>query len=97
MALFDAKVMEDLHLSTGDGIEITGKKKTYALLWSTQALDYGSNLVRIDGYTRNNRGVGMDESSIDKADDVKRTEQVILSTTEELNMVGLAKQIPVLL
>jgi transitional endoplasmic reticulum ATPase len=29
VALVDPKVMDDLHLSTGDVIEISGKKKTF--------------------------------------------------------------------
>jgi transitional endoplasmic reticulum ATPase len=36
MALVDPKVMEELDLSTGDVIEISGKKKSYVLLWSSQ-------------------------------------------------------------
>jgi hypothetical protein len=38
-SLLDPKVMEELHLSTGDVIEISSKaakKKTSALLWSSQ-------------------------------------------------------------
>src|ERR687884_926832 len=52
IALLDPKVMEELHLSTGDVIEIFGKKKTFALLWSSQPTDYGVGIIRIDGYTR---------------------------------------------
>jgi transitional endoplasmic reticulum ATPase len=62
MALVDPKVMEDLSLSTGDVIEISGKKKSYVLLWSSQPDDYGKKLIRIDGYTRNNIGTGIDDS-----------------------------------
>ncbi len=32
VALMDPKVMDDLHLSTGDVVEISGKKKTFVLL-----------------------------------------------------------------
>ena len=32
VALMDPKVMDYLHLSTGDVIEISGKKKTFVLL-----------------------------------------------------------------
>jgi transitional endoplasmic reticulum ATPase len=41
VALMDPKVMDDLQLSTGDVIEISGKKKTFVLLWSSQPTDYG--------------------------------------------------------
>ena len=55
IALIDPKIMKDLDLATGDVIEIFGKKKTFVLLWSSQPTDYGKAIIRIDGYTRNNR------------------------------------------
>jgi transitional endoplasmic reticulum ATPase len=98
VALLDPKVMEELHLSTGDVIEIFGRKKTFALLWSSQPTDYGAGIIRIDGYTRNNIGAGIDDRvTIQKVKDVKKAEQVILSPTEELNIVGLEEHLPELL
>lgn len=97
MALIDPKVMEELGLSTGDVIEITGKKKSYVLLWSSQSEDYGKGLIRIDGYTRNNIGVGIDDSVSIRKVAVKKAEQVILAPTEELNIVGLEEHLPELL
>jgi transitional endoplasmic reticulum ATPase len=88
MALVDPKVMEEMDLSTGDVIEISGKKKSYVLLWSGQRDDQGKKLIRIDGYTRNNIGVGIDDIV---------SEQVILAPTEELNIVGLEDYLPELL
>jgi transitional endoplasmic reticulum ATPase len=61
MALIDPAVVEEMKLTTGDVIEIStssGKKKTFALLWSGQPEDYGSRIIRIDGYTRNNLDSG---------------------------------------
>ncbi|MBD0299951.1 MAG: hypothetical protein ICV82_06790, partial [Nitrososphaera sp.] len=46
MALVDPKVMEEMDLSTGDVIEISGKKKSYVLLWSSQRDDQGKKLIR---------------------------------------------------
>ena len=50
-------IMDDL--STGDVIELSGKKKSFVLLWSSQPSDYDTRLIRIDGYTRNNMGLGI--------------------------------------
>jgi transitional endoplasmic reticulum ATPase len=97
MALVDPKVMEDLNLSTGDVIEISGKKKSYVLLWSSQPDDYGKKLIRIDGYTRNNIGTGIDDAVLIRKVTVKKAEQVILAPTEELNIVGLEEYLPELL
>src|SRR5919108_2229832 len=99
IALIDPKVMEELNLVTGDVIEIIGhKKKSYVLLWSSQPTDHGKRLIRIDGYTRSNISVGIDDKvSINKVKNVKKAEQVILSPTEELNIVGLEEHLPELL
>jgi transitional endoplasmic reticulum ATPase len=99
IALVDPKVIENLGLSTGDVIEIRGsRKRTFVLLWSSQPDDYGRGLIRIDGYTRNNIGVGIDDRvNVQKVTDVTKAEQVILSPTEELNIVGLEEHLPELL
>jgi transitional endoplasmic reticulum ATPase len=97
MALLDPKVMDEMGLTTGDIIELTGKKKSYVLLWTGQQEDYGKNLIRIDGYTRNNIGLGIDDSVAIRKVAVKKAEQVILAPTEELNIVGLEEHLPELL
>ncbi|UVS68358.1 CDC48 family AAA ATPase [Nitrososphaera viennensis] len=98
MALVDPRIMEELNLSAGDVLEINFKgKKSYALLWSSQREDYDKKLIRIDGYTRNNIGVGIDDSVIVQKVNVKKAEQVILAPTEELNIVGLEEHLPELL
>jgi len=45
----------------GDVVEISGKRRTVALVWPGYAEDYGKDLIRIDGYIRNNAGVSIDE------------------------------------
>ena len=97
MALVDPKVMEEMDLSTGDVLEISGKKKSYVLLWSSQRDDHGKKVIRIDGYTRNNIGVGIDDTVSVLKVNVKKAEQVILAPTEELNIVGLEDYLPELL
>lgn len=94
MALIDPKVMEEMGLSTGDIIELSGKKKSYVLLWSSQPEDYGKKLIRIDGYTRNNIGIGIDDSVVIRKVNAKKAEQVILAPTEELSIVGLEEYLP---
>src|ERR671918_976945 len=93
MALIDPAVAEEMKLTTGDVVEITtssGKKKTFALLWSGQPEDYGLRIIRIDGYTRINLGIGIDDHvKVRKAQDIKNAEQVVVSSTEELNLAGI--------
>jgi transitional endoplasmic reticulum ATPase len=98
MALVDPRVMEEMGLSAGDVTEIGGsKKKSYVLLWSSQSDDYGKGLIRIDGYTRNNIGVGIDDSVTIRKVAVIKAEQVVLAPTEELSIVGLEDYLPELL
>jgi transitional endoplasmic reticulum ATPase len=97
MALIDPKVMEELELSTGDVIEVSGEKKSYVLLWSSPPNDYGRKLIRIDGYTRNDIGVGIDDKVSIRKIIVKKAEQVVLAPTEELSIVGLEEYLPELL
>jgi transitional endoplasmic reticulum ATPase len=97
IALVDPKVMAEMKLTTGDVIEISGKKKSYVLLWSSQPEDSGKGLIRIDGYTRNNIGVGIDDKVTVRKVVLRQAEQVILAPTEELNIVGLEEYLPELL
>ena len=100
MALVDPKVMELMNLKPGNVIEVINKKNksTYVLLWSSPASDYGKGLIRIDGYTRNNIGEGIDDRvTIRKIDNIEKAEQLIISPTEELNIVGLEERLPELL
>ena len=98
IALIDPKLMEEMQLSTGDVIEIFGRKKTFVLLWSGQSTDYGSGLIRIDGYTRSNVGLGIDDRvKIQKVSNIAKAEQVIIAPIEDLNILGLEDYLPELL
>lgn len=100
MALVDPEVMEEAQLKPGDVIEVISKKnkRTYVLLWSSPPSDYGKGLIRVDGYTRNNLSEGIDDRiTIRKVENIEKSEQIILSPTEELNIVGLEEHLPELL
>ena len=100
MALVDPEAMEKMQLKPGDVIEIISKKnkRTYVLLWSSPPADYGKGLIRVDGYTRNNIGEGIDDRiTIKRVKDIEKSEQIILSPTEELNIIGLEEHLPELL
>jgi transitional endoplasmic reticulum ATPase len=93
-AIIDPKVMEQLDLTSGDVIQISGKKKSHAQLWSSYVEDYGLGLIRIDGYTRNNIGVGLDDTvTITKAE-AHNAREVLLVPTEEPNIAGLEDYLP---
>ncbi|HVC26979.1 MAG TPA: CDC48 family AAA ATPase [Nitrososphaerales archaeon] len=98
LAAIDPKVMESLGLSPGDVIEVTGKgKKSHAVVWTGYPEDYGRGLVRIDGYTRNNLGVGIDDTVSIAPADAKEAQEVVLAPTEQLSVEGLEEAFPELL
>jgi transitional endoplasmic reticulum ATPase len=95
MAAIDPRVMEELGLSAGDVIEISGKgKKSHAVLWTGYPDDYGKGLIRIDGYTRNNLGIGIDDTVGIAAAQAKEAQEVVLAPTEQLSIEGLEEYLP---
>ena len=95
IAAIDPKVMEELGLSAGDVIEITGKgKKSHAVLWTGYPEDYGRGLIRIDGYTRNNLGIGIDDTVSIAAAKAKEAQEIVLAPTEQLSIEGLEEYLP---
>ena len=98
IALVDPQIIEQMNLKTGDVLQVAGnKRKTHVLLWSGQTSDTGRKVIRIDGYTRNNLGVGIDDNVSIKKVTPPKLEQIVLSPTENLNVVGLEEYLPDLL
>jgi transitional endoplasmic reticulum ATPase len=98
IANIDPQVMEKLNLTTGDVLEVSGnRRKTHVLLWSSLLSDSGKKVIRVDGYTRNNLGVGIDDNVNIKKVSAPKLEQIVLSPTEDLNVVGLEEYLPELL
>ena len=92
IALIDPRIIEEHNLATGDVLELTNEtssKKSYVLLWTSHPNDYGKGLVRIDGYTRENISVGIDDQINVQKVDVENAEEIIMSPLEDLNIVGL--------
>jgi hypothetical protein len=58
----DPGVIRELSLASDDVTEITGTKKTVALVWPGYEGDSGKGLIRMDGYARNSAGVSIDAS-----------------------------------
>ena len=94
-AIIDPLVMDRLHLSAGDVIEVSSKKrKSHAKIWRYYPVDEGLGLIRIDGYTRNNIGVGLDDSVTIAKSKARSAEEITLAPTEALNISGLEEALP---
>jgi len=88
IARIDPLVAERMSISTGDAIEIVGKKSTVVLSWPGYPEDRGKNVIRIDGATRRNAGVGIDDKVIIKKTEVKKASSITFAPTEPLRISG---------
>ncbi|HET7404945.1 MAG TPA: CDC48 family AAA ATPase [Candidatus Bathyarchaeia archaeon] len=88
IARIDPKIVQELSLTSGDVVQISGKRKTNALCWPAHEQDYGKGTVRIDGYLRNNAGVSIDDKVTIRKIDAKIAERLTLAPTEPLRIVG---------
>jgi transitional endoplasmic reticulum ATPase len=88
IARIDPKVVQELGLTSGDVVQIVGKRKTNALCWPAHEQDYGKGIVRIDGYLRSNAGVSIDDKVTIRKIDAKIAERLTLAPTEPLRIVG---------
>ncbi|HEX4920529.1 MAG TPA: CDC48 family AAA ATPase [Candidatus Bathyarchaeia archaeon] len=88
IARIDPKIVQELGLTSGDVVQISGKRKTNALCWPAHEQDYGKGTVRIDGYLRNNAGVSIDDKVTIRKIDAKIAERLTLAPTEPLRIVG---------
>lgn len=60
-ARIEPEAMEFLKVSSGDMIEIIGKKASCAIVWPADDDNKAPDMVRIDGQTRKNIGVGIND------------------------------------
>ncbi|MCD6537643.1 CDC48 family AAA ATPase [Candidatus Bathyarchaeota archaeon] len=88
IARIDPKVMEEMNLTPGDVIEISGKRRTVAICWPGYEEDYGRGLIRIDGYIRNNAGVSIDEKVTLRKIEARKAQRITLAPTEPLRITG---------
>ena len=88
MARLDPRSMENLGLSTGDVVEIVGRKRTAAIAWPSYPEDAGLELVRIDGILRSNANVGIGDPVEVRKIIVKPASQVTIAPTEPLRLIG---------
>lgn len=88
IAVVDPKVIQDNGWQSGDVIEISGNKRSFAKVWPGQTVDYGRGLIRIDGYIRSSVGTGLDDRVTIRKADAKPATSLTLYPTEPLRIVG---------
>jgi len=79
IARIDQQTMEKLQVSAGDVIEIVGKRRTSAIAWPAYSEDQGRGIIRIDGFTRKNAGVSINEYVTVRRAEVKDATNIVLA------------------
>ena len=82
VARIDYDAMDALDASTGDVIEIKGKRRTVAKCLPLYPSDEGRGIVRIDGLIRNNAGVAIGDVVIVKKVKAPPAEKVVVAPLE---------------
>ncbi len=79
IARIDPKDMKSLELEVGQVIEIEGKRKTAAKAMPCYADDRGKKIIEIDGVTRENAKIGLDEKAAVRRVNSKPARKITLS------------------
>ncbi len=82
IARLDQNAMRKLGISAGDVIEITGKRATSAIAWPAYSEDQNQSIIRIDGFTRKNASVAINEYIVIKSATVKNATNVVLAPVD---------------
>jgi transitional endoplasmic reticulum ATPase len=82
IARIDQKTMQKLGISAGDVIEICGKRATSAIAWPAYSEDQNRDLLRIDGFTRKNAGVAINEYVLVRPAKVKPALSITLAPVD---------------
>src|SRR5919109_1230778 len=84
VARIDYEAMDSFGATTGDIIEIKGKRRTVAKCLPLYPADEGKNIIRIDGLMRNNAGVAIGDTVNAKKVKAVPAEKIIVSPLEAI-------------
>ena len=84
VARIDYDSMDTLNASTGDVIELKGKRRTVAKCLPLYPSDEGKGIIRIDGLGRNNSGIAIGDAIIVKKIKAVQAEKVVVAPLEAI-------------
>ena len=82
IARIDQRTMQKLGISAGDVIEIINKRTTSAIAWPAYSEDQNRDIIRIDGFTRKNCGVAINEYVVVRPAKVKTALSLTLAPVD---------------
>ena len=84
VARIDYDSMDNLGASTGDVIEIKGKRRTVAKCLPLYPSDEGKGIIRIDGLGRNNSGIAIGDAISVKKIKAVQAEKIVVAPLEAI-------------
>ena len=78
----DSEAMRKIGVREGDVVELEGTRKTAAIVRRAYPADIGLSIIRMDGITRKNAGVGVGESVIVRRAEPVEARKVVLAPAE---------------
>ncbi|SMH72667.1 CDC48 family AAA ATPase [Candidatus Nitrosotalea okcheonensis] len=78
------EAMDELHVTTGDMIEIGGKKKTVAKCLPLRVSDANLNILRVDSTSRKNMDVGIGDSVTIQSINLVNANTVVVSPVKQI-------------
>jgi len=90
VARMSLKAMENLGLEDGGVAEIQGREKIYAIVWPGNPED-PQDILRVDGNTRANLGVGIDARVNVLKGQAKPARKVVVAPTRPVRLIGGAQ------
>ncbi len=82
IARIDQRAMQKLDISAGDVVEIVGKRTTSAIAWPAYSEDQNRDMIRIDGFTRKNAGMAINEYVLIRPAKVKSALSITLAPVD---------------
>jgi len=82
IARIDQRAMQKLGISAGDVVEIVGKRTTSAIAWPAYSEDQNRDLIRIDGFSRKNAGMAINEYVLVRPAKVKSALSITLAPVD---------------
>ncbi len=83
----DMQTKEKLGLTSGDIVEIEGKRKTAAIVWPAPIEDEGKGIIHMDSIIRRNAGVSIGDKVKVRPARWKNAEKVVLAPADENQII----------
>ncbi len=84
----DRRTKVSLGVTSGDIIEISGNRRTAAIIWPARTEDEGRAIIRMDHFIRQNAGASLGEKVRVSRIEIKEAKKVVLAPTQEVRIVA---------